>query len=235
MCCGLHAFTNNVRAMGPGGSYAIATFASGVLLLMGWLFATVGHPRSGAILKKSLVLFVVPMFFWPGRLLLHLPLGIWLAAAAEEGLKAFASTRERNREDKFWLVCLFGIWELTFSKPLWGLVLARSGESWDRLSMLGLIYATALPVLMHAVTAGIYAVTDERKLWAAFTASWIVHVAFNEAVFNFGLSPELALIETTALATLLAPLVFILRREQALDHVQPAIPDDSSTFRGADI
>jgi hypothetical protein len=133
---------------------------------------------------------------------------MWAWVACEEGLKTFASTREQNREDKFWLVALFGIWELTIDKPFWGLVLAQSGESWDRLSMIGLVYATALPVLMHAVTAAIYAFTFQRRLWAAFIASWIVHAVFNESVDYFSSSSlGVAIAQTAILALMLTALV----------------------------
>lgn len=199
--------------MGTAAGYAIMTFATGVMLLMGWLYATLDNARSGAILKKSLLLFVLPMLFWPGKALLHFPLGIWVAAGCEEGLKAFASTRERNRQDKFWLVALFGIWELTISKPFWGAVLAQSGIISGELSALGVAYATALPVLMHTVTAAIYAFTSERRLWAAFAASWFVHAMFNESVDHFGLSPHLAITQTAVLSVALIALMLSWRQK----------------------
>jgi hypothetical protein len=204
--------------MGTGGTFAIVTFTAGVLCLLGWLYATTDNPRSWAMLKKSLLLFALPIMFAPTKLF-QFPLGMWALVAFEEGLKAFASTREDNRDNKFWLVALFGIWELTVDKPFWGLVLAQSGESWDRLSLVGLAYATALPVLMHAVTAAIYAFAFERKIWAAFIASWMVHTAFNESVDYFGLSQLAAIIQTAILTIILASL--FARRRKAL---APACP-----------
>ncbi|MDV3241189.1 MAG: hypothetical protein LOY00_05305 [Methylocaldum sp.] len=197
--------------MGIGGTFAIVTFTAGVLCLLGWLYATTDNPRSWAMLKKSSLLFALPIMFSPAQLF-QFPLGMWALVAFEEGLKAFASTREDSRENKFWLVALFGIWELTVDKPFWGLVLAQSGETWDRLSLIGLAYATALPVLMHAVTAAIYAFTFERKIWAAFIASWMVHTAFNESVDYFGLSP-MAAITQTAILTILLVALFAMRRK----------------------
>lgn len=155
------------------------------------------------MLKKSLVWFALPIIFWPPDLF-NLPLSLWVLAACEEGLKAFASTREDRPIDKFWLVALCGVWELTLSKPLWGWALADSGEVSDRLALSGMLYATALPVLMHTVTAAIYAFTSERWLWAAFAASWLIHAAFNESAHYFGLSPALAIAQTAILALLLA-------------------------------
>jgi len=194
--------------MGPGATFSTVTFLSGVLLLLGWIYATTANPRSGAMLRTSLVTFVVPMLFAPVGLLLKLPLGAFLLVAWEEGLKAFASTRERDRFNKFWLVALFGVCELTVDKPWYGFIGVWAGEDWDRLSLAGLVYATALPVLMHTVTAAIYAFAFERRLWAAVAASWTVHAAFNELVDYFQ-SPIAVIIETLVLAVL---LVAILQR-----------------------
>ena len=201
--------------MAPGAVYAFVTFVVGVVLLLGWVYATAGNPRSGAMLRKSLLLFAVPIMLAPAELF-QFPLGMWALVACEEGLKAFAATREQKRVDKFWLVALFGIWELTVDKPFWGLVVAQSGENWDRLAIAGFVYATALPVLMHVVTAAIYAFTFERRLWAAFIASWFVHTAFNEAVEYFGLSPTAAIIETTFLGIILISLITRRRRRTAI-------------------
>jgi hypothetical protein len=133
--------------------------------------------------------------------------GMWAVVAFEEGLKAFASTRERNRVDRFWLVSLFGIWELTLDKPFWGLVLAQPMANWDRVEVIGLVYATALPVLMHTVTASIYAFAFDKRIWSAFVAGWAVHWTFNEAVAYFDLSVSAAIFETVILGCLLAGIL----------------------------
>jgi hypothetical protein len=201
--------------MGPGTTFAIVTFCAGVLLLLGWGFATAGNPRAGAMLRKSLLLFVLPIMFIPTGWL-SFPLGMWVLVSIEEGLKAFASTRENKRLDKFWLVSLFGIWELTVDKPFWAPAVEQTG-SWDRLAMAGFLYATALPVLMHTVTAAIYAFTFRGRLWAAFAASWVVHTAFNETVTYFELSPTAAIIETVILGGLLARIISSQRRPAVVD------------------
>lgn len=203
--------------MSAGATYAIVTFLAGVLLLLGWFYANIGNPRSGAILRKSVLLFAVPIMFVPSQLF-QFPLGVWALVACEEGLKAFASTREQDRVDKFWLVTLFGIWELTVDKPFGGFVMIQSGESWDRIALAGLLYATALPVLMHVVTAAIYAFMFERRLWAAFLASWVVHTLFNETVNYFGLSPMAGAIETAILITILIWLISRQRRLATTDN-----------------
>ena len=183
------------------------TFATGALLLLGWLYVNIDNPRCAAILKKSALLFLLPMLFWPGGLVLRLPLGVWIDGACEEGLKAFASTREQNPKNKFWLVALFGILELAVDKPFWGFVLAKSGESWDRLAMIGIVSATALPVLMHTTTAAIYAFAFKDRIWAAFIASWVVHVTFNWSVDHFSTSVPLVTVQTVTLVIILAGIL----------------------------
>lgn len=200
--------------MGLSATYAIVTFTTGVLFLLGWLYATAGNPRSWPILKKSLLWFALPIMFAPSALF-QFPFGMWAWVACEEGLKAFASKREEKRADKFWLIALFGIWELTVDKPFWGLVLGQSGEIWDGLALGGLLYTTALPVLMHLVTAAIYAFCFEGRLWVAFIASWVVHTAFNEAATYFYLSPVAVVIETTVLGAILAVILFRQFRTQS--------------------
>lgn len=202
--------------MGPGGTYAVVVFLAGAILLLGWLYATAGNPRSGAILKKSLLIFVLPMLLVPAWYFQGL-FGMWAWLACEEGLKAFASTRERKPLDKFWLVVLFGIWELALDKPFWAILVAQSAKSWDRLSLAELAYATALPALMHAVTAAIYAFTPVQRLWAALVVSWIIHASFNAAAEHFYLSPVAIFIETGVLCAILAVAFETARRLQRLD------------------
>ena len=189
--------------MGPGATYAVATFLAGVLCLLGWLYATAGDSRSPTILKKSLWLIVLPILLIP----LPLSLGMWALVAFEEGVKAFASTREQNPTRKFWLVSLFGVWELMLDKPFWGLIGDQSAESWDQVSLIGLVLATMIPVLMHAVTAAIYAFWFAGRLWAAFIMSWIIHMVYNGSVDYFALSPAVDLARFAFLALLLAALV----------------------------
>lgn len=192
--------------MGPGGTFALVTFTAGIILLLGWLYATAGNARSVAMMKKSLLLFALPILLAPAQLF-QFPFGMWIWIACEEGLKAFVSTRERARINRFWLVTLFGIWELTLDKPFWALALWHEGETWSRLEIFGLVCATTLPVLMHTVTAAIYAFTFKRALWAAFIASWVLHTAFNESVNYFGLSPTAGFVELAILAAILWALL----------------------------
>lgn len=195
--------------MGPGATFAFVTFTSGILLLLSWFYATADRSQSGAMFRRSLWLFALP-----SALLTASPFQfsgfMWALIAGEEALKAYASTREQNRFDKFWLVALFGIWEMIINKPFYGLFV---GGSWDRLEMARFLYATALPVLMHLVTAAIYAFTFERRLWAAFISSWIVHAAFNAAAPYFSTSPIGVIAESMILGMI---LTVILRRQRGL-------------------
>lgn len=202
--------------MGPGATYAAVTFLTGAMLLLGWCYATADNPRSVTILRKSLLLFALPLLLWSGALF-SFPMAMWMLVACEEVLKALASTGEQNRRDRFWLVSLFGVWELTVNKPFWGLDIARSGESWSHTSMAAFLYASALPVLMHAVTAAIYAFSFKRRIWAAFAASWAVHFAFNETAQRFSLSPIALIIETMVLGASLVVLIRLQLRDSALE------------------
>jgi hypothetical protein len=202
--------------MSAGATYGLATFLVGVMFLLGWLYATAPNPRSGAILKKSLWLFALPILLTPGGWL-EVHVGMWALVAFEEGLKTFASTREQEHKDRFWLVSLFGIWELMLDKPFWGVVLAQPIANWTRLEVSGLLYATALPVLMHTVTAATYAFAFKRRLWAAFLASWVIHLSFNEAVSYFDLSIKAAVVETAVLAILLIG-IFQSQLRRGLTH-----------------
>ena len=148
------------------------------------------------------MLLALPMIFTPGRwLLVHV--GMWAVVAFEEGVKAFASTREQNRIDRFWLISMFGIWELILDKAPGALFFDQPAPNGSALQIVGLLYATALPVLMHIVTAAVYAFAFERRVWAAFLVSWFVHLAFNEAVHYFDLSMSASLTETVVLVVLL--------------------------------
>jgi hypothetical protein len=192
--------------MSPGATYAAITFLAGILCLLGWLYATADNPRSTTLLKRSLWLIVLPMLLTPAPFFTF-PLGMWALVAFEEAVKSFASTREQEPRDKFWRVALFGVWELTIDKPFWGLVVAQSAQSWDRVSLTGLVIATTIPVLMHAVTAAIYAFWFDCRLWAAFCASWLVHTAYNESVDYFGISPTVQITQAVCLGLLLAALI----------------------------
>jgi hypothetical protein len=192
--------------MGPGATYAAITFTLGIMCLLGWIYANLDNPRCTPILKKSLWCMLLPMLLTPAPMLTF-PLGMWAVVAFEEAVKAFASTREAEPNNKFWLVSLFGVWELALDKPFWGLLIAQSAESWGRADLVGLALATTIPVMMHAVTAAIYAFWFRSRLWIAFVTSWVIHTVYNESVDYFGLSLAVQLAQVAFLVILLTALV----------------------------
>lgn len=192
-------------------TFAILACLAGVLFFLIWLYVAAGTSRSTAMLKKSILLFVVPIAVLPGRwIIAHLGLALW--TACEESLKALASTLERRSMDRFLLVSLFGIWELTLVKPLWILTSPPIGLGDGLVDDIDRLFAISLPVLMHAVTASIYAFAFQRRIWCALLASWAIHMAFNGALTYFGLSIQLQVVETFLFSgTLAGILVYGIR------------------------
>jgi len=170
--------------MTAGQLYAVVTSITGVILLLVWLYVTTNNARSNEILFKSVFLFVLPgaiLVALPLELF-HFPLSMWVVVLIEELLKTAAAATERERMDRFSLVALFGVWELMLAKPLWGLNQAADLESWSNLQLAGLAAAGIVTVLMHAVTAEIYAFRFAGRLGLALLVSWVVHTSFNEAI-----------------------------------------------------
>lgn len=200
--------------MSPGATYALITFVAGVIALLGWLYANAANPQARNLLGKSVGIFAVPIVFMPGEwVLLHV--GMWAAVAIEEALKAVASRSEKSPTNRFWLVALFGIWELMLDKPWWGFRLADQVASWGRLEIIGLVIGTVLPVLVHTVTAAIYAFAFQGRLWAAFLTAWFVHLIFNATVAYFGPSGSAVMMEAVVLAGVLAGLLMKRTRQIA--------------------
>jgi hypothetical protein len=188
--------------------YAVVTCTAGIILLLGWLYVTTGNPRSTRLLLKSVLIFVVPVMvlvtlsgsfqFTPA---------LWLVALIEESLKATAAATEKtSRIDRFLLVALFGIWELTWVKPLWGLNHAAALDGWNGLQLAGLTAAGVVTVLMHGVTAEIYAFRFAGRLPLALIVSWIVHAAFNASVGILGVSFVASLLQLLPLLLLFLAL-----------------------------
>jgi hypothetical protein len=188
--------------------YAALTCVAGGILLLGWLYVTADNPRSSWILLKSVAIFVLPTVGFvalPERLF-QFPLSLWFVALVEESLKAGAAATERNRLDRFFLIVLFGIWELTLVKPLWGLRHAMPLEGWSSLELTGLTVAGIVTVLMHGVTAEIYAFRFHGRLPLALAVSWAIHAAFNESVSLLGVSLMASMLQLLPLLLLFAAL-----------------------------
>lgn len=164
--------------------YSLLTLATGFILLMGWLYVTAANPRSGKLFLKSVGLFVVPIgvaVAVPDHLL-QFPLALWVVALVEEALKATAAATESEPLNRFWLVTLFGIWELTLAKTMWGIEQSATFAVLTPVQSVGVVAMGVITVLMHSVTAELYAFRFVGRLAAALAASWVLHVGFNETV-----------------------------------------------------
>jgi len=190
--------------MGADFFFPILTFAGGVLLLLGWLYATAANPRSNALLLKSIGFFVLPgiALVEVPQFALRFPLASLFWPLVEEALKSAAAVTEKNPRDRFWLVTLFGVWELMLAKAVWGITHRALLETWTDFQLVGLAVAALLAVLMHAITAEIYAFRFTGRLTAAIAASWAVHASFNKSIDLLGVSLTSALL-------LLLPLVLL--------------------------
>lgn len=189
--------------MSPALTYAAITFLTGVMSLLVWLYCTAGNPRSIAILGKSLLFFIVPIIVLAPLAVFTFPLAMFVWVACEELVKAFASTRERLSYDRFYLVSLFGVWEMIASKPFWGVILARTPDNLTRVDIMLLVSGTALPILMHTITAAIYAFRFRGKLWAAFGTCLILHASWNVIAPRYFASATAELCEALVLILLL--------------------------------
>ena len=196
--------------------YAAITFLAGVGFLAAWLYATAENARSTRILVKSVVLFVVPgvaLASVPPRFL-HSEMAVFAAILAEEVLKAVASLTENNEYDRFWLICLFGIWELTLAKPVWGITHYNIIENLDKLQLVGLTLGGCVTVLMHSVTAKIYCSRLLRKIGLALIVAWAFHATFDEAVRLFVVSfRELSIVAIVLVAIFIAMPPQVMRLE----------------------
>lgn len=169
---------------------AVITCVIGVIALLGWLWFTSENAHSNNLLFKSILLFVLPgaaLAAIPLKFL-QFPLAMWVGVFIEECLKATAAATEKDPTDRFWLLALFGIWELTLAKPLWALNHFALLEDWSNLQLAGLSAAGFVTVLMHSVTAEIYAFRFARRLPLALIISWALHTAFNESIGLVGVS-----------------------------------------------
>jgi hypothetical protein len=176
--------------MSPAHLYSLITLAMGSILLMGWFYCTAANPRSRKLLLKSFGFFVVPIgvaLTVPDDVL-QFPLALWLVVLVEESLKATAAATESKSMNRFWLVSLFGIWELTLAKTMWGIEQVVTLSALTSAQAIGVALSGVITVLMHAVTAELYAFRFGGRLAAAFAATLVFHVGFNETVTFIGTS-----------------------------------------------
>jgi hypothetical protein len=187
---------------------AVLAFAAGLMLLLLWAYLTTDNPRTNPILRKSTWLFVLPaaaIWALPNSIS-QFPLSMWVGVLLEECLKVYAARTEPHPRDRFALIALFGIWELMLAKSVNLVTGDRFPSEWGRAEVITLLIAAMVPVLMHVVTAAIYAFRFRGRLWAALVASWAVHTAFNEAADLLGISPLASAAKAIVLAIMLAAI-----------------------------
>lgn len=192
--------------------YSLLTFATGIILLMGWLYVAASNARLGKLLVKSVLFFAVPIgaaVAVPDRML-NFPLALWVVVLVEEALKASAAATEREPLNRFWLVTLFGIWELALAKSMWGIEQVATFEALTAVQAVGVVAMGVITVLMHSVTAELYAFRFGGRLPVALAVSWVLHVGFNEAVTFLGMSLGLSLVFGLLLLLPLALLFWAL-------------------------
>lgn len=179
---------------------AFALFASGLVSLLLWLALMLGNPRLAPILRKAVVFFLLP-----GALMVVIPIvaptlvfpllvaGGALGALAlllllvlfEEFLKLSASRSEVRPYDKFAFAMLFGIAELMLSKPLSPLLLGEFMGEWSRWGLVGLVIGGILAMMMHSVTAALYAFKFAEQPWLGLLTCFALHAFYNFVVMVF--------------------------------------------------
>ena len=192
---------------------AFAQFTLGGVSLLGWLYMTMNLPGATKLLLRSLWLIVVPMLAFqliPDRVgtILFLTSGAMLL---EELVKLNAARREQRALMRFWLVTLFGIWELILSKPIMSLGDRHSMASLERADLLLIASVSLTPVIMHATTAAVYAFRQTNRPWLQLIVCWGIHTAYN---FVAILLPYHAW-AYAILAAIMALLLFLMWKDQS--------------------
>ena len=203
-----------VREMSSGALLSLTLLAAGLALLLGWLALTLDNPRLPILLRKCVVFFILPgslMVVIPGvvpmSMLGGFPIGALLLASvlAEEFLKVSAARSEHRPLDKFALVMLFGILELLLVKPIGPFFAGAMLGEWSRWGLIGITMGGLLAVLMHSVTAALYAFRFAERPLLGFITCFAIHATYNFVVLifvNIWVGGVLAIILGTALALL---------------------------------
>lgn len=165
-------------------TFRMITSMLGVLLLFGWFYATATLTAHHRLFFRSLWLFAAPMLI---IILLPNPRLPFLVAVlglvlVEELIKLNAARWELSSIRKFWMVALFGIWELMLAKPFLGFDSPAELAAVERADLLLIAASGIVPVVMHSVTAAIYAFRLKRKPFLQLTVCWTIHATYNLAV-----------------------------------------------------
>lgn len=210
-----------LEVVSSGALLALTLFASGLVSLLIWFALMLGNPRLLPILRKAVVFFLLP-----GALMIVIPivapgllirpiilLGGWVIVAfflllilLEEFLKSSASRSEPQPYDKFAFAMLFGIGELMLSKPLTPLIAGSMMGEWSRWGLAGYVAGAMLAMLMHSVTAALYAFRFANSPWLGLFTCFAIHAVYNFLVIAF-LNVGVAIVIALVCAALLIALV----------------------------
>jgi hypothetical protein len=197
----------------------ILVFLYGWVLLGLWaLAANENRAPMRNLIKLSALYFLTPILLVVA--LIHSVLPALLIVSpfvplGEEWLKRMAGRRVLSENiSVFYLICLFGIWELTISKSLMPLFSTWPSLSSDW-SIAVFIWLVSLPIIMHASTAAIYAFYRRGDGNLRYWPCVAIHWAFNASRELYGEVPFdevslLSLVIDSAVWVLL--LLFLLRR-----------------------
>ena len=214
-----------LTAVSSGALLALILFISGLVSLLLWLALMLGNPRLGQILRKSVVIFLLPgalmiviPIIAPAQLILpFLMLGPWTLVALvllfvliEEVLKSSAARSESRPYDKFAFAMLFGIFELALAKPLGPLIAGDLMGDWSRWGLVGLAVGAMLAMMMHSVTAALYAFKFPDKPWLGLLTCFAIHAFYNFVVVVF---LSVALIAIAAIIFAIFLIVLLPDRE----------------------
>jgi hypothetical protein len=150
---------------------------------------------------------VIPLVT-PGSTLSGVPVIVFILmlVLVEEFLKMSAARTEHRGFDKFALVMLFGIFELLLAKPVGPFFGGELLGEWSRWGLIGATVGGLLALLMHSVTAAIYAYQFPERPFVAMLTCFAVHAIYNLVVLissaNVWVAGVLAILLGTALALL---------------------------------
>lgn len=142
----------------------------------------------------------------------------WLRTRDSLGL--IVADENNEPMNRFWLVVLFGIWELMLSKTTRGIEQIATYAMLTPAEAIGITAMGIITVLMHSVTAEVYAFRFRGRIAAALAASWVLHVGFNEAVTFLVTSLGATIFTGLLLLLPLALLFFVLWPKRSAVAVQ---------------
>ncbi|PZU57590.1 MAG: hypothetical protein DI547_12975 [Sphingobium sp.] len=206
---------------------SLTTAAVGLIIVMAiaeWL-----DIRPGRLILRSVLFFALPIVL--ANLLLPAMPALLLRYAVipfEEALKWRVAEGRPRRAEGLLLVSTFGLWELAITKAM--LPTALPGLVWlEPGADLTFAFAvTLIPVVMHLLTAEIYALGRGKGWRHTLLPACIVHLALNSTRFLYGdgmvATPELVriLMMEWGMWILAVPAVALQMRSGKADARHPS-------------